>query len=81
MLRLLPVVFLVGHLAAATPAHRILVVAGEQWADPSSTVLEGGSELNVVAALLKTWGVPFEILRLDQQRLDRYHLLERDGAP
>ncbi|MBL8293542.1 MAG: hypothetical protein JNN08_16970, partial [Bryobacterales bacterium] len=47
----------------------------------SSTVLEGGSELNVVAALLKTWGVPFEILRLDQQRLDRYHLLERDGAP
>src|SRR5574341_435124 len=30
---------------------------------------------------LKTWGLPFEILRLDQQRLDRYHLLDRDGRP
>lgn len=80
MWRLLPVVFLAGQLAA-DPAHRILLVAGDQWADPSSTVLEGGHELNIAAALLTTWGVPYEILRLDQQRLDRYHLLERDGQP
>jgi hypothetical protein len=44
-------------------------------------VIDEGSEFQVLAALLKSWGLPFEILRLDQQRLDKYHLLDRDGRP
>lgn len=56
MWRLLPVVLLAGQLAA-NPAHRILLVAGDQWTDASSTVLEGGHELNIAGALLTTWGV------------------------
>jgi hypothetical protein len=61
--------------------YRFLLVVADQWKDPSSTIIEGGGEFNVVVALLKSWGLPFEILRLDQQRIDRYHLLERDGRP
>lgn len=65
---------------AAKP-YRFLLVISDQWKDPSSFVIEGGGEFQVIAASLKTWGLPFDILRLDQQRIDRYHLLDRDGEP
>ncbi|MDA2939024.1 polysaccharide deacetylase family protein, partial [Acidobacteria bacterium AH-259-A15] len=79
---------LVFPLALAIPSvdspslpYRFLLVVSDQWKDPASYVIEGGGEFQVVATLLKTWGLPFDILRLDQQRLDRYHLLERTGDP
>jgi len=66
--------------AGAPPRpYRFLLVISGQWKDPASYVIEAGGEFPVIVSLLKTWGLPFEILRLDQQRLDRYHLLERDG--
>lgn len=61
--------------------YRFLLVISDQWPDPASYLIEGGSEFQVIVTLLKTWGLPFEILRLDQQRLDRYHLLDREGHP
>ena len=61
--------------------YRFLLVVSDQWKDASSYVIEDGGEFQIVAALLKTWGIPFDILRLDQQRLDAYHLLDRDGRP
>ncbi len=61
--------------------YRFLLVIADQWKDPASYVIEGGGEFPVIAALLKSWGVPFDVLRLDQQRVDKYHLLERDGRP
>ncbi len=67
--------------AAAPPPYRFLLVISDQWKDPASRLIEGGGEFQIIASLLKTWGLPFEILRLDQQRLDKYHLLERDGRP
>jgi hypothetical protein len=76
------------ELAPARPSepggvlpYRFLLVISDQWKDPASYVLEGNGEFPVIASLLKSWGLPFEIMRLDQQRLDRYHLLERDGSP
>ena len=69
---------------ASAPAplpYRFLLVISGQWKDPASLLIEGGAEFPVVAALLKTWGLPFEILRLDQERFDAYHLLDRDGRP
>ncbi len=72
-------------LALSIPAHseplpyRFLLVIGSQWGDPSGKVIEAGGEFPVVVTLLKTWGLPFDILRLDQERLDRYYLLDRDG--
>ncbi|MEK7403753.1 MAG: hypothetical protein AAB225_01465 [Acidobacteriota bacterium] len=61
--------------------YRFLLVISDQWKDPASCLVEGGGEFQIIVSLLKTWGLPFDILRLDQQRLDKYHLLERDGAP
>jgi hypothetical protein len=67
--------------AAGAPAlpYRFLLVISEQWKDPASYVIEAGGEFPAIVSLLKTWGLPFDILRLDQQRLDRYHLLDREG--
>lgn len=61
--------------------YRFLLVVLDQWGDPGSFVIEDANEFRVVASLLKTWGLPFDILRLDQQNLDLYHLLDRDGRP
>ena len=35
----------------------------------------------MLVALLKNWGLPFDIYRLDQQRFDAYHLLDPAGRP
>ena len=61
--------------------YRFLIVISNQWRDPASYLIEGGGEFQVTATLMKTWGLPFDILRLDQQRLDRYHLVDREGRP
>jgi hypothetical protein len=66
--------------AAALP-YRFLLVIGNQWKDPTSRLIEAGGEFPVVVTLLKTWGLPFDILRLDQQRFDRYYLMDREGRP
>jgi peptidoglycan/xylan/chitin deacetylase (PgdA/CDA1 family) len=65
---------------AATP-YRFLLVAGNQWEDDASFLIDRPSEFQITAALLKSWGLPFDVMRLDQQLLDRYHLLDRDGRP
>jgi hypothetical protein len=77
---LLALVFLASAAVAATP-YRFLLVACNQWDDDASFVIDRPSEFQVTAALLKTWGLPFDIVRLDQQNFDRYHLLDRDGRP
>ena len=61
--------------------YRFLLVIGNQWKDPASRLIEPGGEFPVVVTLLKTWGLPFDILRLDQQRFDRYYLTDRQGRP
>jgi peptidoglycan/xylan/chitin deacetylase (PgdA/CDA1 family) len=67
--------------AVAALPYRFLLVAGNQWEDPASFLIEHSGEFQITAALLKTWGLPFDVMRLDQELLDRYHLLERDGSP
>lgn len=67
--------------AVSVLPYRFLLVVGDQWKDPASSIVEGGGEFNTIVALMKTWGLPFDIWRLDQQRLDQYHLLDRDGLP
>jgi hypothetical protein len=53
--------------SAETLPYRFLLVIGNQWNDPASKLIEPGGEFAVVVSLLKTWGVPFDILRLDQE--------------
>ena len=61
--------------------YRFLLVISDQWKDDASQLVQQSGDFQFLAALLKAWGLPFDILRLDQQRLDRYHLLDRDGRP
>ena len=74
-------------LAAQAPAaraplpYRFLLVISDQWKDPASRLIEAGGEFPLLVTLLKSWGLPFDILRLDQQRFDRYYLLDREGRP
>jgi hypothetical protein len=66
---------------SAPVPYRFLLVIGDQWKDPSSRLIEAGGEFPVVVTLLQTWGLPFDILRLDQQRFDSYYLMDREGQP
>jgi hypothetical protein len=62
-----------------TNPYRVLLVV-EHRSDPYGLVV--GSEADnfqPVAALLKAWSVPFDILRLDQQHLDATYLFRRSG--
>ena len=61
--------------------YRFLLVVSTQWDDPASYLVEGRDEFRILVTLLKNWGLPFDILRLDQQNFDRYHLTDREGAP
>ena len=60
---------------------RVLLIIGGQWDDPSSFLIRTDNELHEIASLLKHWGTPFDILRLDQQKLDRSHFLDFTGKP
>jgi hypothetical protein len=52
----------------------------ENWSDPSSVLVDHEKDsFQPVAALLKAWSVPFDILRLDQQHLDASYLFDRSG--
>jgi len=59
--------------------YRVLVVVSD-WGDPASQVISEKDAFQPVAALLKAWSVPFDILRLDQQNLGASYLFERSGA-
>jgi hypothetical protein len=77
---------------SALRPYRVLVVIGNQWNDPGSYRIDeqtqlGGrrSELNRdfrdVITMLKIWGIPFDILRLDQQRIQINRFLNGTAEP
>jgi hypothetical protein len=64
---------------------RVLVIIGDQWTDPMSynidpTRVKDEDFLDVVT-MLKIWGVPFDILRLDEQRLQINRFLDGLAEP
>jgi hypothetical protein len=59
--------------------YRVLLVVG-CWGDPASQVITGKDSFQPVAALLKAWSIPFDILRLDQQTLGASYLFDRSGT-
>lgn len=59
--------------------YRVLLVV-DQWGDPASQVIQSEKDpFQPVAALLKAWSVPFDILRLDQQTFGAAYLFDRGG--
>ncbi|MBA7684920.1 hypothetical protein ES703_93333 [subsurface metagenome] len=72
--------------------YRVLVVIGEQWDDPGSYSIDGqtrfggrtresDTDFRDVITMLKIWGIPFDILRLDQQRLQINRFLNGIAEP
>ena len=59
--------------------YRVLLVV-DSWTDPASQVIASDKDaFQPVAAVLKAWSVPFDILRLDQQAFSVGYLFERSG--
>lgn len=60
--------------------YRVLVIIGDQWADPMSYNIDTrrvkGEEFIDVVTMLKIWGIPFDVLRLDEQRLQINRFLD-----
>lgn len=76
----------------APKPYRVLVIIGDQWDDPGSYVIDARSRFGGrtrqsakdfldVITMLKIWGIPFDILRLDQQRLQINRFLNGAAEP
>jgi len=94
---LLPAIVTSGAIAgepsrAASRPYRVLVVIGDQWDDPGSYSIdeqrssggrtrESDKDFRDVITMLKIWGIPFDILRLDQQRLQINRFLDGIAKP
>lgn len=60
---------------------RVLLVISDQWNDPRSFLVSGGGEFQTMVTLFKSWGIPFDILRLDQTIMDPSHFADFHGRP
>jgi hypothetical protein len=67
--------------AAQTKPYRVLLVISKQWKDPRSFLVSGGGEFQTMVTLFKSWGVPFDILRLDQVLMDPNQFTDFEGRP
>jgi len=61
--------------------YRVLLVISDQWKDPASFLVAEGGEFQTIVTLFKSWGIPFDILRLDQQVMDPNHFTDMQGKP
>ncbi len=72
-------------LNVSSKPFRVLVIIGDQWTDPMSYNIDPsrvkGDDFLDVVTMLKIWGVPFDILRLDEQRLQINRFLDYSAKP
>lgn len=76
--------------------HRVLLMIGEQWQDNESFLLDVqqtevpnydlsyrpyGTDFFQLVVLLKSWGIPFDILRTDSEQFNLERILGWDGKP
>ncbi len=47
----------------------------------TQSILPGQEDFHHLMILLKSWSIPFDVIRLDQQILDRYMFLDMHGKP
>jgi hypothetical protein len=59
--------------------YRVLIVISDQWKDPRSYLVGGGGEFQTIVTMFKSWGIPFDILRLDQTLMDPNHFTDFAG--
>jgi hypothetical protein len=68
-------------LAQNVKPYRVLLIISNQWKDPGSFLVAGGGEFQTIVILFKSWGIPFDVLRLDQQAMDPNHFTDMRGRP
>jgi hypothetical protein len=77
--------FLISTFASAAQVqlkpYRVLIVISDQWKDPRSFLVSGGGEFQTIITMFKSWGIPFDILRLDQTLIDPNHFTDFSGRP
>jgi len=66
--------------AAQLKPYRVLIVISDQWKDPRSFLVSGGGEFQTIVTMFKSWGIPFDILRLDQTFMDANHFTDFSGS-
>jgi hypothetical protein len=54
---------------------------GEYSGYDATPAVQGDQDFHHLVVLLKSWGIPFDIIRLDQQILDRYMFLDMHNKP
>ena len=54
---------------------------GEYSGYDAAPQVSGDRDFHHLAVLLKSWGIPFDVVRLDQQLLDRYMFLDMNNNP
>jgi hypothetical protein len=59
--------------------YRVLIVISDQWKDPRSFLVSEGGEFQTLVTMFKSWGIPFDILRLDQTLMDPSHFADFAG--
>jgi hypothetical protein len=82
--KILAVVFLLAMIvplraAESLKPYRVLIVISDQWKDPRSFLVSGGGEFQTLVTMFKSWGIPFDILRLDQTLMDPSHFADFAG--
>ncbi len=82
--RILVIIFLLTSIPPLRAAeqlkpYRVLIVISDQWKDPRSFLVSGGGEFQTIVTLFKSWGIPFDILRLDQTLMDPNHFADFAG--
>ena len=65
--------------AAQLKPYRVLIVISDQWKDPRSFLVSGDGEFQIIVTMFKSWGIPFDILRLDQTMMDPNHFTDFSG--
>ena len=84
LLRTLTLCLCLSALAASAQSfkpYRVLLVISSQWKDPASFLVTGGGEFQTLVTMFKSWGIPFDILRLDQVALDPGQFADFHGNP
>jgi hypothetical protein len=89
-------VFLGSSFAAEIKPYKVALVIGDQWEDPTSLVVDVyrhikpkaiaepvtiKNEFALLVIMLKSWCIPFNIIRLDQEFMDINRFIGPDGQP
>jgi hypothetical protein len=64
---------------AQVKPYRVLLVINAQWKDPRSFLVSGDGEFQTIVTMFKSWGIPFDIVRLDQTIMDPNQFTDFDG--